>query len=73
MIVPHDMRTAGARGLVRRQQDGRIQLEMARRIRRDIGGEANIGDPAALAQQQSAALHPLSRRGIGKDQVEQGS
>lgn len=28
MIVPHDMRTAGARGLVRRQQDGRIQLEM---------------------------------------------
>lgn len=71
--MPDDLRTAGSCSLVRRQQYGRFKFEMARRVRRDIAGEANVGDPFPIPQQQSAALRPIPFSRIGQDEVKEGS
>ena len=56
MEIAYQLRTACPFSLVRGDQRGRIDLEMAQRIGGDIDGFARRVDPRAPAQQQAASL-----------------
>lgn len=62
MIMPQYLRPARPRRPMRRDQHRRVQLEMPRRIGRDIGGGPALRDPPRLAQKQPADLMRVSRR-----------
>lgn len=72
MIMAHDPRPASPRRPMRRDQHRRVELEMARRIGRDIGGGQDRPDPVCLAQQQAANLMRVRRR-FGHDLFQQPS
>lgn len=56
MVVAQHLRPSGARGLVRGDQGERVDFEMTAAIGRDICCRQCRSDPAAMPQQQAAAL-----------------
>lgn len=57
MIMAQDLRAASARGPVRGDQRGRVQLEPMGRIIGNIGSGARLDNPPLPSQKQAANLH----------------
>ena len=73
MIMAREARAAGARGLVRGDQRGGVDLEMAGRVGMDIGGRAGRADMAGRAEQQAAHFPVGHGGGMGQHGVQQRS
>lgn len=73
VIVADDSLAARALGFVRRNQQGRVDLEHGRRIGGGVGSWAGVGDGPFVAEEQPADLAIRLARGIREDLVEQAA
>lgn len=71
MIIPNDLRPSRPRLAMRDKKGGGVDLEVTKRIGRDIGRRSDLCDDPIRSQQQAAAFGGMRRLRLGQHHVQQ--